>query len=741
MRKWILAVFTLLAGNVFASDNTFVFVSDSVAGEMNHARISGLIADEIVQFELSRPDGTLVTLNEKADELGSLGFYINGIHLQKTGGYALEVRRSYFPTSGLVSNFQVYPGEVSAYRTKIDVARSSLPADGKAISEFTIRLQDAYGNPVPHQTVKVFSSRNSDIVVAEKSSNAEGLIYGKIKSDDPGVSVLSVLAGDTVIFQRPELVFYLHDAEMPNIGSSGKTGFGQFLKAQLFAEEFGEVAYFSVEELPSSIIQDEVTSVRIEAKDENGEIVRNYLGKVRFSSSDNEARLPADYQFDSEDQGFHVFSLAVAFGTPGKHTLAVHDLNDFRINGEKPITVLRADGGVDLSGEKGIQIESPEPGSYNLSRVTIKGKAFGTQMVKIIDGPTLLVESLPVDQDTGDFMFQTPTLADGAHKFQVISMDESLKSEELFIRIDRMPPTVMAVELIPDEEMKPSQDFQIKVASSEPLSASNCTFDTTKVELNNAGDYFLIDTLAPPKCGKYPMTCTIADLLGNEFTEPRAAMVRVCSTGFDTDEDGILDEEEPGDDDGDCVENKYESIIIDSDGNGLVDQLDPANDSDDGGVSNEVECKEDETDPLDPLDDNISEVPPTAVTNLSAEPGEKRVTLFWSPAKDDTEIWKYRIEFGKDPEALDQENQTPDNRTQWYVDELEKGQKYFFRVFAIDVDGFEGPPSRTVEATTLGAHLAAEKLEKVGSGGLVVSLMVLVMAMLMGTGFLIMRRQ
>ncbi len=742
MKKLLLGLFALAVGQVFAANN-LVFIPDSTAGEANQVRISGLTADEIVQVDLIRPDETTITFNQRADDLGSLDFYLRGLHLERSGAYELSVQRSFFPADSIIANFDVLPGPVSAYRSKIEVKKASLPADGEAESEFMVYLKDAFGNPVSNQFVKIFSSRNSDVVVAEKISDEGGITRGKLKSDTSGVSVLTVLAGETVVFDRPEVVFYLSDTTMKNIGASDN--FGDFLKAQLFEETFGDVAYFSVEELPHTVEVDEVTTVLISAKDENGEIVRDYTGRIRFSSSDGRARIPSDYQFDLDDQGTHRFSLAVTFGTVGQHTLAVHDLNDFRINGEAAVNVTKGGRGLEINNNDGITIEVPEPGRYNLSRVTISGKAFGTPSIKIVDGPTLLIDELSVDQETGDYMFQTPNLAEGVHKFQVMSLDEELKSEEVMIRIDRTPPTVMAVEVIPDGALEPSQGIQLKVSLSEPISAARCSFEETTAELINAGNYFIGDTVVPERCGRYPVSCTIADLLGNDFTEPRAATLQVCATQVDTDEDGLYDEEESGDDDGDCVENKYESIVIDSNGNGVVDQLDPENDSDDGGVVNFQECTVDGTDPLDPLDDQISDAPPTAIMNLTAEPGEKKVTLFWSPAKDDIEIWKYRIEFGTDSEFLIQENTTPDNRTQWYVDGLEEATTYYFSVIAIDIDGFEGPPSRTVQATTFGAeepiHPSADvELDKTGGGGVLSSFIVLGVALFVGAGILVLRR-
>jgi hypothetical protein len=95
------------------------------------------------------------------------------------------------------------------------------------------------------------------------------------------------------------------------------------------------------------------------------------------------------------------------------------------------------------------------------------------------------------------------------------------------------------------------------------------------------------------------------------------------------------------------------------------------------------------------------EVPPTAVSNLFGQSEEGQVTLFWSPAEDDNEVSRYRVNFGTCGESLNGLNVTPDNRTQWYIDGLESCQKYCFAVTAVDNEGLESVMSNEVEGTPL----------------------------------------
>jgi len=92
-----------------------------------------------------------------------------------------------------------------------------------------------------------------------------------------------------------------------------------------------------------------------------------------------------------------------------------------------------------------------------------------------------------------------------------------------------------------------------------------------------------------------------------------------------------------------------------------------------------------------------------------------RVTLNWSPARDDKAIAQYQILFGLDPENLNGVNLTPDNRTQWYVDKLSEATRYYFQVVAIDSDGNKGTLSNLVETTTFGEVLMSAAVPESGN--------------------------
>ena len=696
MKRYVLPFVFAISSNVLAL-NPFVATQDITAGESLPVQITGFTANEQLEISLIRPDKTSIDFQKITNDLGGARFHIDSMHVKKAGTYQLQIASEVFQNK-IQKTFTVQSNQASAFRSKINLKKQVVAADGEEEAYFIIDLKDAFGNPVLNQAAKIFSSREEDIIIAEPSSNSRGQIQGRIKSKTPGQSKLSALIGETLISQRPEVIFYLTGTSRTNIGSDGagsggSTGnIGSLLKAQLFSDSFGDLAYFSIEQLPTTVTAGELQSVKISAKDENGTTIKNYVGRLRFSSSDNEAKLPSDYTFDREDQGAHTFSLAIVFKNIGSQTIAVHDLSDFRINGEQVVEVIRASGEAEEefleAAPKGnsIVITSPQPGPYSLLRATIVGKADGFDMVRLADGPTLLTDHLNVDPATGSFIYQTPPLAEGGHLFRATSTDETIISKELKIQVDRTGPSGLTVELIPEMAKEPGEEIQIKVTSNELLSSAHCGITDQVIELEDRGDHFLGTLTAPSPCGEYPIGCLVADKLGNETDQDAVNKLKVC-------------------------EDKVKEDV-------------------------EEEPKESAPSPPPP-----TEIPPTAVASLSAQSGDEKVTLFWSPAKDDQEISNYIIRFGPHPENLYQENLTPDNRTQWYVEDLEPGQKYYFQVIAIDNEGLEGPPSRVAEGITKGRKIMAENLDKTGSGGLPMQVYMLIGVLILGSGIIALRHR
>ena len=646
MRKILfgfLSCLVLLGGNIFAE--TWLSAPDVIAGNSTTIKLSGLYANEKLTVKLIRPDKSRIVLQSQADELGFSSFRISSINIQQAGYYDLIISRE-LGNYPVIGKFKVFPNVVSAYKSKIDLDKSSVAADGEEIVRLTITARDAYGNLIKNIPVKVISSRNNDFIVASGKTDKLGQAVAKISSKTAGVSVITVVLGDTVVFEKKEIVFFLAGKDINNVGAGWDIG--KFLKTQLFDDpaEDTSVAYFSIENLPTEASVGENLSAKIVARDENGDQVVNYTGTVRFSSSDDRAILPNDYTFSPSDQGAHDFYLAITFGTAGDQSISVHDLDDFRVSGEQNINIAMDSEAVEVSDDPKLTIDIPVNGSsFNTARVTISGTAVQCSVVKLADGQITLIDNLAVDE-SNKYVYQTPSLADGTHVFQAFCVDnEDLVSNAVTITIDRTPPQVISVETEPAGPFCGNEDVTLKVGGDD-LDTVECIFNEQIFTLSKGeSDKFTTTLKIPAKKGEFPIECTVSDLLGNSVTETNAGVVAVDPTIC-----------EPPDE--------------------------------------EDEAEEEVVEP-----ENIA---PTAITNLSAKSGEvEKVTLFWSPATDDKEIKYYQINFAKcsEKDDLNQVNKTPDNRTQWYVTPLEPCETYCFQVTAYDEEGLASPASNIAEGT------------------------------------------
>ncbi len=672
----IVSVLLLFGGVTFAVSPQ-ISVANSIAGEDIDLRISGLFTNENIDINIARPGQNSILFSTQADEFGIVRSVLHNLHFQTAGNYSINVLRG---TESASQDFQVFAGPVSAYRSSVEFQDKSVEADGETQARFSIVLRDAFGNPVQGEPVRVFSTRNEDAVIAEGKSDEWGLVNGKISSRTPGISTVSVLGGDTLLFTKPEVVFFLSDSPLNNVGASDES-FGEYLKAQLFDDEGGaDVAYFTIENMKTDVTIGQNVTAKIVARDQEGQVVPTFRGTVRFSSSDDRADLPTDYRFTSEDQGEHSFFLSFTFQTPGTQTLAVHDLADFRRAGEIELNVTLGGGNIQIpSGDESITLITPRPGTYRSARVTITGESKKCDAINLTDGPTVLTTGLAVDA-RGNFLYQTPKLGDGIHVFKAICTDSTqLVSNELTVRIDQTPPQNISILVDPTGELQKGQAFTVTITADEPLSGANSIFRGVLTAHQMKGAAFVAQLTAPQECGEFPLDANAADILGNQKDFPNAALITVSGC------DGVVEE--------------------------------PTGDS----------------------------VAPTAVTNLSTESGDGKVTLFWSPAKDDSGVTNYRVDFGDAETCEGDFNMVPDNRTQWYVDGLSDDQEYCFCVVAIDGMGNESPCSEKVYAMTAGAHdnmytsaPQPDQLEKSGSS---TPFWPVVIAILAGGGILILSRR
>ncbi|PID70637.1 hypothetical protein CSB37_00950 [bacterium DOLZORAL124_38_8] len=738
---------------------------------------------------------------------------------------------------------------VSPYQSQVTVLNSVAPADGITPIKFSGVIQNAFGTPLSNVPIKIVPSKKEVQVSASQHTNSQGQFSGNLTTNQSNIVTLNVFANEVELFDAPEVVFSLPKTAPGNsIGASG--GIASFLKAQLFddtPEEKGNTSHFSINSVKNTAQISEKLSVTVTAKDANGSVDPEYRGTIRFSvPTDPNASLPADYTFTKEDQGVHIFHLALSFNTPGEHELAVQDLDDVRIAGNFVVKIEKNEADpVVPTGPKGITITVPKNGAILSSpRVNIFGTATGCSVLTIKDGAKEIGTNIPTSP-TGEYTFQTPGLSHGEHHFTALCTDEpTLVSPPVAIQIDREGPSVMKVTLSPNPVVA-GKEVNIVVGSDEEISNAKFVINNEEVLLSRIDSKSFAGTLMIPDMGDYAYSASIFDTLGNEKHEAHAGVLRVSGeevfldtalsqnhvsegtkvqitatakiplaevhmkmndlaipmtkkTDFEfvgtviapaqgtypfiasgiSEADGtkILPRAEmalvvvdknckisefpneilPGQMvqfKGNCKKKIHSITAQLNNDNAPLETKKIDNNSFSGQFvaadtpgKNTMNIKavfedgstEEVTHSFD-VSEALQNAAPTSIQNLQAKPGNQKVTLFWTPAKDDQGVKNYKINYNVCGQPLTKLNITPDDRTQWYVDGLTNHVKYCFTVTPIDIKELEGPASNEAEATPAGTKNTVKQAPK--SGGVDSAWVNGLIVFVIGLGFLFIKRR
>ncbi|MCA8994611.1 MAG: VCBS repeat-containing protein [Planctomycetaceae bacterium] len=177
---------------------------------------------------------------------------------------------------------------------------TSSDANSGVSQDLIVTATDAYGNSIEDYSGTVhFSSSDASAVLPEDFT---------FDKKEAGRHVFSVTL-NTLGTQSISVT----DVDMPTISATA-SGISVTALAT-------NVASFSIS--GGSATAGTTQNVTVAARDSNGDIITGYTGTVFFSSSDQQAGLPASYTFTAADAGTHVFS--VVLKTAGNQSLTVTD--------------------------------------------------------------------------------------------------------------------------------------------------------------------------------------------------------------------------------------------------------------------------------------------------------------------------------------------------------------------------------------------------------------------------------
>ncbi len=627
---------------VFAATNPFTVEAygiDTIAGYTAHIYSSKTLPNKTVTFYIEKPNGNTLSIPIETDDTGVAEFDLYDYHTKKAGTYNISAQLQ-GGKEGKSTTFYVFPDEISPMQSEVEASSLLATANGIDKIYITVSLSDKHGNPIKGHEVEVVSSRSVDSVkrISEQQfTDDNGEIIFCTSSDKKGVSIYSFLdtTANTVLDKRLEIAYTLPS----NVGGFIPTAYAAA----------GEVERFIFEDLPASITANADVGFALTAIDSEGETVPNYAGTVHFSAEGTNsvyASLPNDYTFDVDlDSGSHNFrgAQSLNFAQEGIYTIVATDLDNFTIRGETEITVGASSTqyedddttNIDDSTDS-LAITSPTSGTYSSNELVINGKApLAGATIQIFDNDTN-VGSTEVEADN-TFSYEPSIVVEGEHTFFVVMQDEDGTildtSEDVTISIDTTPPKVEDIEFSPSSGIQTGDIIDIIVTSEPTVFQGAVVFDVDIAELEqDATDptKYIASIQAPSEPGKYSIDVILVDELGNEGAYEDIA-----------------------------------TIEIDDDGKTTIN----------GNAENE------------PMEDENQA--PSDVFGVKATSSDKKVTLSWQAATDDSAIDHYTIYYGLTPANLTQQADTFDNKTTWYIPNLTNGNEYFFSIVAVDDEGME----------------------------------------------------
>ena len=562
--KWI-NLFILITCLVFsrqvqAKDLALsVKANDTIAGYATVFQTSITDPNIEVVFKVKKPNGSIIELPSKTNEMGIAKAEFSGFHTKTAGKFEVSVNASdESHDRALKTDFFVFPGNISIQNSTFSADPGDLPAKESEKSLLKVTLKDEYQNPIENKSVLIVSSRNEDIIeklAGKEKSDQNGNLFFHLSSKNPGISYLSAIdkSSGKAIRERVKVVFFASDDELLDSGGSNVYAANILnfdksdLKADIFQsdlnEQFGPIDHFEIDFPVKVKVGSDQNFLKIIAKDQEGKTVKNYTGVVIISIPDDEnAVLPGDgkYTFQDADQGERTFDLALIFSKTGKQTIQVFDFDaengtiSQSIKGEKVIEVIDQDplSGTTVGISEEIEIKKPQNGyKTGSSSITLIGKARpNTNLGVFID--EIKITEVEVDAD-GLFTKEIQNLSDGNHELFVRESEGAGESSEVIdFSIDSNAPILDEFTLFPQKDLYPGDTLTI-TARSEP--------DLEKVIVRFAGTLENLPQ-SPIEKGKYELTLPVPDNLGehnvslvmedqfqNKFEKNQAAILKIIA--------------------------------------------------------------------------------------------------------------------------------------------------------------------------------------------------------------------
>lgn len=529
----------------FASSTPHVTALNAVAGYGTTFTVSDMDRYQPLVYIVDDPRGQRFTFQGYTDSNGSTSYHLNEASTQVAGIYRVQVQETQGSLSTQPTVFTIYSDEVSPVTSQFQLSKNTVRLNAYDFSLARVRVVDRFGNPLAHHFVQIVSDRANDLIkpytAQQYATDERGEVTYAVTSQQAGTSTYTaydttaqvrigssltveysvdgVAAVTGVTGDRAQVV------AAATMGVGGDNTFGSSYLVAQASTDAGPAYTFSFEQLATSVKSNQPMDFTVTAYDISQKIATGYLGTVHFSAlGDNKmyVSFPQDYTFLASDLGKHTFPLSLQFQQDGVYKIQVQDSVKNTLLGIATLTVGTGAAGT-ASTDAVVKITSPSPGSYGNNVQTISGTAPAGKDVKIYDNNAEI--GTVVSSLKGQFEYTTQPLADGAHEFFVLSVDQKNvvlgTSPKVSFTINTKPPGLQNVQLVPGFSVTPLLSVQIQVTSDPHLKSIILDMNGVQSELTEdmaqPGTYK--GTFASPaQPGTYPLHFLIKDALGNQNT-------------------------------------------------------------------------------------------------------------------------------------------------------------------------------------------------------------------------------
>lgn len=714
------------------SSKTEVYATDTVAGYSTLIKMVNGPSNESIEVKVKKPDGGEIILTQKTDRYGKATLELEGFYTKKSGQYQLQARTTTQENYQGSQSFRVYPDEASPTRSTLELNKQTASANGNDYVELKVNLKDQYGNSLPGHTVQLISSRSTDEIVRISPyayTDEQGKLIYHLYSQEKGLSTF--LAHDSTanitLNDRARVAFYA-----PTEKSVAQGGH----KVYLAATQSGPVSYLKIENLPETVKVNQTLNFAVSAYDTNGNIASNYTGLVRFSSTDSNATLPNDYQFEASDQGTHTFSLGLNLRSTGSQTVTVTDISNFDISGEADIQVTTSGTGqnstsgnnnMNISGNGSFDLFTPAPGTYSSDTLTFSGEALYGNTIHILDnGKSIGTTDV---KPNGSFTYKANGLSEGKHIFYLKAMNgagvEQAHSNEINITIDTSAPELNQIKVSPEGDIPAGKLFTVTAYSEPNLSQVSLIFNNGIFEMTEdplVDGVYKVSLTSPQKIGSYQIDALLIDELGNEITSSNLLNLKVVES---TDSEPSTDEEilDPLEEETAIRPEKVTGLTVLADSKKVTLTWDGPIGEKETTIDEQIQTLNLTDDQLSTFEATLNKMTDEELNQLfeefdgdieafmTAQMDKETESLTLDPNTGTGKLMKssesttsnpvdhYRIYYGPEPDLLYSHIDTSDNRTTWTIENLENGTTYYFTIVAVNKEGLESERSDIVSAT------------------------------------------